>query len=88
MLAGNGGAITGAASTIVCDYLSKNVVVVTNNNGKIAASSLTVSSIQGVITGGATTIVDFNLTPNKAAISYANGKVSTSSATYIEKLVI
>ena len=67
MLAGNGGAITGAASTIVRDNISKHVVVVTNNNGKIAASSLTVSSIQGVITGGATTVVGFNLTPKQSS---------------------
>ena len=84
MLAGNGFGITGAASTVARDNLTSNVVLVSNGRGKIAASSLTVNSIQGIITGGATTIIDYNLTPNKAVISDATGKVSTSSVSYIE----
>jgi len=84
MLAGNGFGITGAASTVARDNLPSNVVLVSNDRGKIAASSLTVNSIQGIITGGATTIVDYNLAPNKAVISDANGKVSTSSASDLE----
>ena len=84
MLAGNGFGITGAASTVARDNIPKNVVVVSHGRGNIAASSLTVNSIQGIITGGATTIIDYNLTPNKAVVSYANGKVATSSASYIE----
>ena len=84
MLAGNGSAITGAASTVARDNLPKNVVIVSNDKGKIAASTLSVSQIQGVITGGATTIIDYNLTPNKAIISSADGKVTTSTVTNIE----
>ena len=76
MLAGNGFGITGAASTVVRDNLTKNFVLVSNDKGKIAASSVPVSSIQD--------IVDLNLTPNKAVISDANGKVSTSSVSSIE----
>ena len=76
MLAGNGFGITGAASTVVRDNLTKNFVLVSNDKGKIAASSVPVSSIQD--------IVDQNLTPNKAVISDANGKVSTSSVSSIE----
>ena len=84
MLAGNGSAITGAASTVARDNLPKNVVIVSNDKGKIAASSLTVSQIQGVITGGATTIIDYNLTPNKAVVPSADGNISTSTVTNIE----
>ena len=84
MLAGNGFGITGAASTVARDNIPKNVVLVSNDRGKIAASSLTVNSIQGIITGGATTIIDYNLTPNKAVISDASGKVSTSLVSYME----
>ena len=84
MLAGNGFGITGAASTVARDNLPSNVVLVSTDKGKIAASSLTVNSIQGIITGGATTIVDFNLAPNKAVISDSGGKVSASSASSLE----
>ena len=83
MLAGKGFGITGAASTVARDNLPSNVVLVSNDRGKTAASLLTVNSIQGIITGGATTIIDYNLTPNKAVVSDANGKVTTSSASYI-----
>ena len=76
MLAGNGFGITGAASTVVRDNLTKNFVLVSNDKGNNAASSVPVSSIQD--------IVDQNLTPNKAVISDANGKVSTSSVSSIE----
>ena len=65
MLSGGGIGITGAASTVVRDNLAKNVVLVSNNKGNIAASSLSINSFQSVVTGGATTIADYNLTPNK-----------------------
>ena len=84
MLAGNGFGITGAASTVAHDNITSNAVLVSNGRGKLAASSLTVNSIQGIITGGATTIIDYNLTPNKAVISDATGKVSTASVSDIE----
>ena len=84
MLAGNGFGITGAASTVARDNLPSNAVLVSNNRGKLAASSLTVNTVQGIRTGGATCIVDCNLAPNKAVISDANGKVSTSSASNLE----
>ena len=84
MLAGSSSSITGAASTVVRDNLNKNVILVSNNNGKIAASSLSISQLQSVITGGATTIIDYNLTPNKVVVSNADGKISTSSVSNIE----
>jgi Cu/Ag efflux protein CusF len=84
MLAGTAGVITGAASTVARDNLPKNVVVVSNDKGKIAGSSLSLNAIQGVIIGGATTITDYNLTPNKVVISNADGKVATSSVSDIE----
>ena len=83
-MAGKWFGITGAASTVARDNIQSNVVLVSNKRGNIAASSLTVNSIQGTITGGATTIVDYNLAPNKAVISDANGKVSTSSGSDLE----
>ena len=46
MLAGSGFNITGAASTVTRVNLPSNVVLVSNDRGKIAASSLTVDSIQ------------------------------------------
>ena len=64
-MVGNGIGITGAASTVVRDNLTKNVVLVSSNKGKIAASNVSSSSLQRVITGGATTIIDYNLTPKK-----------------------
>ena len=81
MLAGNGSVITGAASTVARDNLLKNVVIVSNEKGKIAASSLSVNQVQGIITGGATSIIDYKLTPNKAVISSVGGKVATSAVT-------
>ena len=84
MLAGNGSVITGGASTVIRDNLPKNVVLVSNDKGKISASTLSVNQIQGVISGGATTIIDYNLTANKALISSAEGKVGTSTVTNIE----
>ena len=84
MLAGSGASITGAALTVVCDNLTKNVVLVSNYKGKIAASPLSTSQLQGVITGGATTVVDYNLTPNKVVVSDAEGKIGTSSVSNIE----
>ena len=57
MLVGSGSSITGAASTVVRDNLNKNIVLV-SNKGEIAASNVSLSSLQGVITGGASTITD------------------------------
>ena len=62
MLAGNGIGITGAASTVVRDNLTKNVILVSNDKGKIAASSVTLDSIVNG-GGGGTTVPDYNLTP-------------------------
>ena len=84
MLAGSASSITGAASTVVRDNLTKNVVLVSNSKGKKAASPLPISQLQGVITGGATTSIDYNLTPNKVVVSEAEGKISTSSVSNIE----
>jgi cyclophilin family peptidyl-prolyl cis-trans isomerase len=84
MLAGSGIGITGAASTVVRDNLTKNVVLISNDKGKIAPSSLSINQLQGVITGGATTITDYDLTPNKVVISDADGKIGTSSVSNIE----
>ena len=84
MLAGSRSAITGAASTVVRDNLNKNVVLVSSNKGKIAASNVSISSLQRVITGGATPIIDENLTPHKVVISDADGKIGTSSVSRIE----
>ena len=52
----SGSTITGAASTIVRDNLPSNVVLVSNEDGKVASSSLSINGIQGIIQGGATTI--------------------------------
>ena len=80
----SGSTITGAASTIVKDNLPSNVVLVSNEDGKVASSSLSLNNLQGVIIGGATTITDANLTPNKVVISDGSGKVSTSQVSNIE----
>ena len=80
----SGSTITGAASTIVRDNLPSNVVLVSNEDGKVASSSLSLNNLQGVIIGGATTITDANLTPNKVVISNGSGKVSTSQVSNIE----
>ena len=61
----SGSTITGAASTIVKDNLPSNVVWVSNEDGKVASSSLSINGIQGIVVGGATTITDKNLTPDK-----------------------
>ena len=84
LLADSGSSITGAASTVVHANLTKNIVLVSNDKGKIAASPLSISQLQGVITGGATTITAYNLTPNKAVVSAACGKINTSSVSNIE----
>ena len=84
MLARSGSSITGAASTVVRDNLPNNVVLLSNNKGKLAASPLSISQLQGGITGGATTITDYNLTPNKVVVSDAYGKINTSSVSNIE----
>ena len=80
----SGSTITGAASTIVRDNLPSNVVLVSNEDGKVASSSLSLNNLQGVIIGGATTITENNLTPNKVVISNGSGKVSTSQVSNIE----
>ena len=82
MLAGSSSSITGAASTVVRDNLNKDVVLVSSNTRKIAASNVSLSQLQGVITGGATPILDKNLTPNKVVISDAEGKIGTSSVSH------
>ena len=84
MLAGCGSSITGAASTVVRDNLNKKVVLVSSNKGKIAASNVSLSQLQGVVTGGDTTTNDYNLTQNKVVVSNADGKISTSSVSHIE----
>ena len=84
MLAGSGSSIAGAASTVVNDKPTNNVVLVSSHKGNIAASPLSISQLQGVITGGATTITDYNLTPNKVVVSDADGKIKTSSVSSIE----
>ena len=84
MLAGNGLGITGAASTVARDNLPKNIIVVSNDKGKISASPISIHELQTSISGGATTITDNDLTPNKVVISNADGKVSTSSVSSAE----
>ena len=54
----SGSTITGAALTIVKDYLPSSVVLVSNEDGKVASSSLSLIICKGVIIGGATTITD------------------------------
>ena len=56
----SGSTITGAASTIVRDNLPSNVILISNEDGKVASSSLGINGIQGVVVGGATTITDNN----------------------------
>ena len=80
----SGSTITGGASSIVKDNLNPHVVLVSNEDGKVASSSLSLNNLQGVIIGGATTITDNNLTPNKVVISDGSGKVSTSQVSNIE----
>ena len=84
MQAGFASAITGAASTVVRDNLTKNVVLISNDNGKIAPSAVSISQLQGVINGGASSIVDYDLIANKVVISDAEGKITTSLVTNIE----
>ena len=80
----SGSTITGGASSIVRDNLNPHVVLVSNENGKVASSSLSINGIQGIIQDGATTITDNNLTPNKVVISDGAGKVSASTISNIE----
>ena len=85
MLAGTGSGITGAASTVARDRLSNNVLVLSTDKGKLAASSISVNSIQDIITsGGGGTPINHNLTPTQAVISDANGQVSAAYASNIE----
>ena len=76
MLAGSGLSITGAASTVVRDDLPKNIVVISDNAGKISHSSVSIDDLQ-TISGG-------TLTPNKVVISDSNGKFSTSAISTTE----
>ena len=80
----SGSTITGAASTIVKDKLPSHLVLVSNEDGKVASSSLSINGIQGIIQGGASTIADNNLTPNEVVISDGAGKVSASTISNIE----
>ena len=66
-------AITGAATTVVRNDLQPNIIVVTNEDGKITSSDLNVNDIPGVITGGATSITVDDLTGGTFTIS--NGGV-------------
>ena len=74
MLAGSGIGITGAASTVVRDNLTKNVILVSSDKGKIATSSVTIDSI-GNSGGGGTTVPDYNLTPNKVVYQMLRDKL-------------
>ena len=76
MLVGSGLSITGAASTVVRDDLPKNIVVISDNAGKISHSSVSIDDLQ-TISGG-------TLTPNKVVISDSNGKFSTSAISTTE----
>ena len=80
----SGSTITGGASSIVKDNLNPHVILVSNEDGKIASSSLSINGIQGIIQGGATTITEHNTTPNKVVISDGVGKVSTSQLSNIQ----
>ena len=80
----NGSTITGGTSSIVKYNLNPHVLLVSNEDGKVASSSLSINGIQGIVVGGATTITDNNLTPNKVVISDGSGKVSTSQVSNIE----
>ena len=80
----SGSTITGGASSIVKDNLNPHVVLVSNEDGKVASSSLSLNNLQGAIIGGATTITDNSLTPNKVVISDGAGKVSASTISNIE----
>ncbi len=84
MFAGSGIRVTGAASTVVRDNLTKDVVLISDDKGKIASSSKSINQLQDVITGAATTVTDYDLTPNKVVISDADGKINTSSVSNIE----
>ena len=44
---------------VVHDNLNKDVVLMSNNKGNIAASNVSLSRLQSVITGGATSIIDY-----------------------------
>ena len=62
----SGSTMTGAASTIVRDSLQAIVVLVSNEDGKVASSSSwSLNNLQGGIVGGATTITDTDLAPQK-----------------------
>ena len=60
---------------------------VSNSKGKIAASNVSISSLQRVITGGATPIIDDNLTPNEVVISDGDGDIGTSTVSRIEVVI-
>ena len=80
----SGSTKTGGASSIVKEKLNPHVILMSNEDGNAASSSLSINGIQGIIQGGATTITDNNLTPNKVVISDGSGKVSTSQVSNIE----
>ena len=76
MLVGSGLSITGAASTVVRDDLPKNIVVISDNAGKISHSSVSIDDLQ-TISGG-------TLTPNKVVTSDSNGKLTASAISTTE----
>ena len=80
----SGSTITGGASSIVKDNLNPHVILVSNEDGKVASSSLSINGIQGIIQGGATTITGSILTPNKVVISDGVGKASTSQVSHLD----
>lgn len=89
--------ITGAATSIVSSNLTASRVVVSDSSGKVAASSVTsttlgyldatssiqtqLNALQPTITGGATSITSSNLTASRALVSDGSGKVAVSSVT-------
>ena len=80
----SGSTITGGASSIVKDNLNPHVILVSNEDGKVASSSLSINEIQGIVVGGAKTTTEHIITPNKVVISDGYGKVSTSQVSNIE----
>jgi hypothetical protein len=96
-LSGTPTAITGAATSIVSSNLTASKVLVSDGSGKVAASSVTsttlgyldatssiqtqLNALQPTITGGATSITSSNLTASRALVSDGSGKVAVSSVT-------
>ena len=68
--------ITGAASTIRRDDLPTNIVVISDNAGKITHSSVQIAGLQTISVG--------TVTPNKVVTSDRNGKFNTSAVSTTE----